>query len=108
MTGSCGSWSPSEKAGALDTGRRLVPSTGLPQMARPVIRYAITADGLEIAYQVLGDGPLERRHRARAYLQPRPRRPVPFLRRLSPALPALRAHDHARQARLRPLDARAG
>jgi len=28
-------------------------------MARPVVRYAITADGLEIAYQVLGDGPLD-------------------------------------------------
>ena len=28
-------------------------------MARPAVRYATTADGLEIAYQVLGDGPLD-------------------------------------------------
>ena len=28
-------------------------------MARPVVRYATTADGLEIAYQVLGDGPID-------------------------------------------------
>src|SRR5262249_11008550 len=27
-------------------------------MARPRVRYATTADGLEIAYQVLGDGPI--------------------------------------------------
>jgi hypothetical protein len=28
-------------------------------MTRPVVRYATTTDGLEIAYQVLGDGPLD-------------------------------------------------
>jgi pimeloyl-ACP methyl ester carboxylesterase len=28
-------------------------------MARSVVRYATTADGLEIAYQVLGDGPID-------------------------------------------------
>jgi class 3 adenylate cyclase/alpha-beta hydrolase superfamily lysophospholipase len=28
-------------------------------MARPVVRYATTTDGLEIAYQVLGDGPID-------------------------------------------------
>ncbi len=28
-------------------------------MTRPVVRYATTADGLEIAYQVLGDGPID-------------------------------------------------
>jgi hypothetical protein len=28
-------------------------------MARPIVRYATTADGFEIAYQVLGDGPLD-------------------------------------------------
>jgi len=28
-------------------------------MARPIVRYATTADGLEIAYQVLGAGPLD-------------------------------------------------
>jgi class 3 adenylate cyclase/pimeloyl-ACP methyl ester carboxylesterase len=28
-------------------------------MARPVVRYAATADGLEIAYQVWGDGPID-------------------------------------------------
>jgi len=28
-------------------------------MARPAVRYATTADGLEIAYQVLGDGPID-------------------------------------------------
>src|SRR5262245_20955636 len=28
-------------------------------MARPVVHYATTADGLEIAYQVLGDGPMD-------------------------------------------------
>ena len=28
-------------------------------MARPVVRYATTADGLEIAYQVLGKGPID-------------------------------------------------
>jgi len=28
-------------------------------MASPIVRYATTADGLEIAYQVLGDGPLD-------------------------------------------------
>src|SRR5437016_7786803 len=29
------------------------------RMARPIVRYATTADGLEIAYQVLGAGPLD-------------------------------------------------
>src|SRR5947208_12197205 len=29
------------------------------QMARPVVRYTRTADGLEIAYQVLGEGPID-------------------------------------------------
>jgi pimeloyl-ACP methyl ester carboxylesterase len=29
-------------------------------MARSVVRYATTADGLEIVYQVLGDGPIDR------------------------------------------------
>ena len=28
-------------------------------MPRPAVHYATTADGLEIAYQVLGDGPLD-------------------------------------------------
>ncbi len=28
-------------------------------MSRPIVRYATTSDGLEIAYQVLGDGPLD-------------------------------------------------
>ncbi len=28
-------------------------------MARPVVRYATTTDGLEIAYQVVGDGPID-------------------------------------------------
>jgi len=28
-------------------------------MARPVVRYTRTADGLEIAYQVLGEGPID-------------------------------------------------
>jgi pimeloyl-ACP methyl ester carboxylesterase len=28
-------------------------------MARPIVRYATTSDGLEIAYQVVGDGPLD-------------------------------------------------
>jgi class 3 adenylate cyclase/pimeloyl-ACP methyl ester carboxylesterase len=28
-------------------------------MARPAVRYATTADGFEIAYQVLGDGPID-------------------------------------------------
>jgi pimeloyl-ACP methyl ester carboxylesterase/class 3 adenylate cyclase len=28
-------------------------------MARPAVRYASTADGLEIAYQILGDGPID-------------------------------------------------
>jgi class 3 adenylate cyclase/pimeloyl-ACP methyl ester carboxylesterase len=28
-------------------------------MARPVVRYATTVDGLEIAYQIIGDGPMD-------------------------------------------------
>src|SRR5262245_2049214 len=28
-------------------------------MTRPIVRYATTGDGLEIAYQVLGDGPID-------------------------------------------------
>src|SRR5262245_25392796 len=28
-------------------------------MSRPIVRYATTSDGLEIAYQVLGNGPLD-------------------------------------------------
>jgi hypothetical protein len=28
-------------------------------MGRSAVRYATTADGLEIAYQVLGDGPID-------------------------------------------------
>src|SRR6516165_1548073 len=28
-------------------------------MSRPIVRYATTSDGLEIAYQVLGEGPLD-------------------------------------------------
>jgi class 3 adenylate cyclase/pimeloyl-ACP methyl ester carboxylesterase len=28
-------------------------------MARPIVRYTTTTDGLEIAYQVLGDGPID-------------------------------------------------
>jgi hypothetical protein len=31
----------------------------LYKMARPIVCYATTGDGLEIAYEVLGDGPLD-------------------------------------------------
>src|SRR2546427_9097696 len=50
---------PARVDGALDTGRRLVSSNG-PHVWRPLslVSYATTADGFEIAYQVLGAGPL--------------------------------------------------